>query len=251
MMSILTKYRGWVNRRREKKRTKRLNKLEADLNMLSARKIKYNPKYYKQIDTISPEQEFSLNVIENMVWFIGKSRLIRQFYYTNGFYIGDLNYFWMRASAIYRKVHSGLPGLASNKMATILFAGGITNEITIYKTNEDGIKTDKVDIKASKIAKNNLEVLKDKSLFLPRINEGAVTESCFGHLFGKFNYDLTISNYPILEIADIRNADIIKNRGITTGIIFKNYYAVGPKQYVHKETYTTDDNGDAAIINEL
>ena len=70
---------------------------------------------------------------------------------------------------------------------------------------------------------------------------GAFTESWSGHLFAKWNYDLDASNYPILELADVRNAEVRKIRGVTTAIVFKNYYNKNQKQYVHKEIYTTNE----------
>jgi len=251
-MGLFDRYRGWLGRRKEKKDNKRLDRLEADLNMLSARGIKYNPKYYRPVETISPEQEFSLSVIENLVWFTGKPRLIRQFYALNApFLVSDLNFFWVSSPAEYRKVHAGLPGLISTKMATILLGGGIIIEVEIYKLNDKGEPTENIDEAKSKVAKSNVETLKDKTLFLTRVSEAVVTESWSGHVFIKYGYDLDASAYPIIEIADVRNAEVIKIRGITTAIVFKNYYTVGPNQYVHKETYTTDENDDAMIINEL
>lgn len=85
-MGVLDRIRAWRERRQEKKTTKRLNQLEADLNMLYAEKGAYvfNPKYYNQPRSMTPEQEFTLSVLENFAWFSGKPYMIRQFYQSYG-----------------------------------------------------------------------------------------------------------------------------------------------------------------------
>lgn len=232
---------------------RRLNRLEGDLKMLSQKGINYNPKHYREYDMLSkvPEKEYTLNVQENLVWSIGKPRLLRQFYMHNPELTIDLNYFWQSATTDIIKRHTGIPNMISTKMATILFGGGFTSKVEIFKTDEKGNLTDEIDDDASKKATENLEIIKDKAEIMKHCKCGAFTESWSGHLFAKWNYDLDASNYPILELADVRNAEVRKIRGVTTAIVFKNYYNKNQKQYVHKEIYTTNEKGDATILNEL
>lgn len=253
-MGVLDRIRAWRERRQEKKTTKRLNQLEADLNMLYAEKGVYvfNPKYYNQPRSMTPEQEFTLSVLENFAWFSGKPYMIRQFYQSYGPVLThDMNYFWAQAPANYRKVHSGLPALIANKMGIVLFGGGILPEITIYKLDADGKPTKDIDEPKTKAAKDILEVLMNNTAFAEQMHKAAVTASWCGHVFIKLGYDMAVSDYPIIEIADIRNAELVKDRGITTEIIFKNYYKVGSSNYVHKEIYTTNEQGEALVIHKL
>ena len=85
-----------------------------------------------------PEKEYTLNVQENLVWSIGKPRLLRQFYMHNPELTIDLNYFWQSATTDIIKRHTGIPNMISTKMATILFGGGFTSKVEIFKTDEKG-----------------------------------------------------------------------------------------------------------------
>lgn len=245
-------WQRYRSRRKEIKTEKRLSRLQEDLNMLNAKGIKYNPIYEKQIVQYNKEQDFSLNILENLAWFSGNPRLLRTTF-INNYYKGEINYFWSNAPINYPKVHSGLPALMAKKNATILFGGGIMNEVVIYKEHETGEMTDIPDEDKSSEVLSIIEILKDKTNFNKNISTAAVNSSWCGHAFFKLGYDLRISIYPILETTDIRQAEIIKERGITTAIIFKNdYFGKGNEViFRHKEIYTTTDDGDALIINKL
>lgn len=229
---------------------KRQDRLERDLMAIAHRGYKYNPDYAIS-ESINPEKDFSLSVQENLVWFIGKGSIIRDFYQRNSALVDSLNFFWHKAPANYRKVHSGVPKQIARKMATILFGGGFTNEVEIFKVDENGNVTNELDKAKSAQVLENLEIYKKECNFEEIMKTGATTESWCGHVFFKYSFDLSLSEYAILECVDLRNAEVIKIRGITKAIIFKNYYANNNRKFVHKETYTTDENGDAMIINEL
>ena len=242
-MAIFTNIKThFVNKRRER--------LRGDLQVLASQGIYFNPKHVVGTDYIDPQREFSLRVQENYVWFTSKPRLIRMFYLTNSDIIQSLSFFWQQAPDSYIKKHTGLANTISNKMAVILFGGGFENEIEIYKV-VDGKAEDKPDAELSKKAKNQVETLKTKCEFALRVRTGSIIESWGGHLFGKYSYDLGLSEYPILEITDIRNAEVEKARGITKAIIFKNWFKYGSNDYVHKERYTTDERGFAKIENKV
>lgn len=230
------------NRRRER--------LRGDLKVLASEDINFNPKHIVGKDYFDPQREFTLRVMENYVWFTGKPRLIRQFYMTNPDLINSLSFFWREAPDWYPKKHSGIANTASDKMAKILFGGGFENDIEIYKV-VDGKVTDEIDKEKSKKAKDQVETLKDKCDFVLRVRTGATIESWSGHLFGKYSYDLDLSEYPILEVTDIRFAEVEKIRGVTKAIIFKNWFKYGTDDYVHKERYTTDERGFAKIENRV
>jgi len=229
---------------------KRRERLRGDLQVLASQGIYFNPKHIVNADYIDPQREFSLRVQENYVWFTGKPRLIRMFYMTNSDLIQSLSFFWQQAPDWHIKKHAGLANTVSDKMPKILFGGGFQTEIEVYKI-ADGKISDDLDEELSKKAKNQIETLMGKCEFSLRIRTGATTESWSGHLFCKYSYDLSLSEYPILEIADIRNVEIEKVRGITKAIIFKNWFKYGSNEYVHKERYTTDERGFAKIENKV
>lgn len=232
-------------------KNRRIERLERDLEVISQRESNYNPGHFKNLNILDPEKEFTLSVHENLTWFIGKPRLIRMFYTTFPELTQELNYFWHKAPGKYRKVHSGIPKAIARKMATIIFGGGFTNDITVYKKNEDGVTTDEIDERKSKQAFDVVEILKDKVEFISKIKGGATTESWCGHLFLKFSIDLSLSQYPILEVADIRNAEVVKERGITTAIIFKNYYNLNQRSFVLKEIHTLNEIDEPVLLNKL
>lgn len=247
LQNAIDRIRGYFDKRRQ-------NRLERDLNVILNKEYSFNPKYFKGMkDLIPPEQEFSLSVQENYVWFTGKPRLIRQFYRTYGPICSqDLNFFWAKAPVDWRKVHSGIPKQLSRKMATILFGGGISTEIEIFKVDENGNITSELDKDAIAKVRENLEIYIQECDFITKLKNGATTESWSGHVFYKFSFDLDLSEYAILEVVDLRNAEVVKERGITTSIIFKNYYTIKDKNYILKETYTTEEKtGDAMIVTEL
>jgi len=236
-------------------RERRLERLRRDLLMLQEsgkdKTPNFNPVHFKTFTEIAPDLEFTISVQENLAWFIGKPRLLRQFYGTHPIVTGDLKYFWQTAPGDVIKRHTGIPNTAANKMSVILFGNGFTSRVEIFKTDENGKPTNEIDDKASKLATENLEILKKKTELVDHLRNGAVTESVFGHLFGKWNYDIELSEYPIFEIASVMNAELVKTRGITTAIVFKNYHTIGDKLYVHKETHTTNEKGFAMYINKL
>ncbi len=237
-MNIIDKFNDWRNGRR-------ITRLEEDLRLIQS-KNGYDPKYVRDYTaTLNAAQDFTLRINEYHVWFSGSGRRLRLFYASYPDLVNVLAYFWQKAPSTWRKVHSGIPGLIAKKMATILFGGGLSTEITV--TKEDG----KPDKEKSKAITDVLKELIDKTAFAERAEEGATTESWSGHVFFKLSYDTALSPFPIIEIADVRQAEPIRERGITKGIAFCNYYESGAKRFVHKEIYSTNENGDAVIYNQL
>lgn len=216
-------------------------KLEKGLLRLSQKSIRYNPRMVSNVDYINPEREFSLSIAENLIWFIGKPRLLRLFYVTNVDLSLELNYFWRVSPPKYRKVHSGMPANISSKMATILFG----NEVDITATSNT--------LTSDRLIEINLMIrdLIKGSHVMEKFKEGAITESWCGHIFYKWSVDEEISPYPILELTDLRNAEIDRDRGITTGIKFKTDYVSGANKYQLYERYGKTAEGKAVITNTL
>ena len=238
-MNIIERFIEWRSGRR-------LKRLEADLNTLNGKKPIFNPNYAAQLIVgYNPELEFTRRIMEYNTWFIGNGRLLNLFYKTDPALSENLSYFWKEAPANYRKVHSGLPSLIARKMAIVLFGGGI--DATVEVLNESG----KPNKELSEKIKAELTTLEQKTDIEVKIAEAATAESWGGHIFFKLSCDTSIADYPIIEVVDVRNARAIKERGITTAIEFCNYYEKGTTRFVHKEIYSTDEQGNATIENEL
>jgi hypothetical protein len=246
-MSIFTAINDWFTARR-------LNRLESDLMRLQ-NKITFEPKYIPMSLKAQTSEEFTRRISEYLVWFMGNAKQIRGFY-AEGKAEDKQNYFWTQAPDNYLKLHTGIPNTISNKMAVILFGGGYTTKVEIYKINpENGTVSDKIDEAKSKAIEDTIQVLSEKTGLKDLLEEAAQTESWSGHLFVKFSYDTALSQFPIIEVVDIRNAEVEKERGITKSITFKNWYEYGTmtnkRVYCHKEIYTTNDAGEAVIQNKL
>jgi hypothetical protein len=245
-MSIFTAINDWFTARR-------LNRLESDLMRLQ-NKITFEPKYIPMSLKAQTAEEFTRRISEYLIWFMGNSKQIRDFY-TQDSDSASLNYFWKTALKEYLKLHCGVPSLISSKMATILFGGGYTANVEIYRINPEGNVSDKIDKDKSQAVEDTIQVLSEKTALKDLLEEAAQTESWSGHLFVKFSYDTALSQFPIIEVVDIRNAEVEKERGITKSITFKNWYEYGTmtnkRVYCHKEIYTTNDAGEAVIQNKL
>ena len=227
---------------------RRLNRLQKDLNMLR-NTIKFNPYAVAIIDN-ETDKDFSRRITEYRVWSMGNSYVLRRFF------VGTLeyrtcNYFWTRAPLSYRMIHSGLPGLICSKMPRILFGNGISPTVSVYKDSGE------IDKNKTKTATDYTLQLIDKVKLRDVLTECATNESWGGHSFIKFSFDTELSNFPIVEAADIMATEVVKERHETVAIIFKTWYEDKDKKgdTAHKyrldEIYTTDAAGDAVIRYEL
>lgn len=233
---------------------KRLDKLERDLKMLRDR---YNFDASKAIDLsdVLGLDAFTRRIQEYQVWNSGNAVLINYFYNNNGSN-NYLNYFWLNAPSNYIKRHCGVPKLISNKMGTILFGGGFKPIVTVYKTDESGNVTKEKDNNVTENAQEVIDALFEKTKILKQFHAQAVKESWCGESFLKFNYDLKLSQFPIIKAYDLTKAEAIVEKDITTAIIFKSWFNKkedknNMKKYRYEETYTTDNMGYAVIYNKL
>ena len=226
---------------------RRLNRLQRDLNMLRDT-IKFNPYAVTMIDS-ETDKDFSRRITEYRVWSMGNSYVLRRFFVGTLEY-STCNYFWTRAPLSYRMIHSGLPGLICSKMPRILFGNGIAPTVSVYKDSGE------VDKNKTKAATDYTLQLIDKVKLRDVLTECATNESWGGHSFIKFSFDTDLSNFPIIEAADIMSTEVVKERNETVAIIFKTWYEDKKKgnqqrKYRLDEIYTTDATGDAVIRYEL
>ena len=235
-------------------RKKRLNRLEKDLQMLQKR-ISFNPtKATINIDQYLGSDSFTQRITEYKVWNTGNSYLLRRFYTAGGGaedIYRTLKYFWRSAPAEYIKKHSGIPQQISNKNGVIIFGGDFSVSVNVYKVDENGNITTDLDEAKSKLATDTLNAIIEKSKIMESLRKQAVIDSWCGHSLGKLNYDLKLSQYPIYEVYDLTQGEVISQRGIVTSHIFKSYYKKSGTDYCFEEEYTTTEDGTACILNRL
>lgn len=217
---------------------RRLSKLENYLQLINKR-YEFNPLKTHLPTSLLEQDLASKRLAENLTWFSASVKALREFYRTNvaGLNLDDGTYFWTKAPNKNRKVHSGIPNLISRKMATILFGRGVNIDINIYKEGQE--ENNVVDEKLSKKAKELMDEVLLKLAFNEKLKKAAISESWSGHIAFKLSHDIDLSPFPILEIADKRTFEVVKNRGITTAIIFKTYYKKDKKDFILHEIYTT------------
>lgn len=223
---------------------RRLTRLEGDLKMLNNR-LQFNP--LKLTAKIGEESitKFSDKIAEYKVWSSGDAVKIREYYFKNYGDYDSLHYFWRNAPATSLKKHTGIPALISHKMGYILFGNGIDIDVLAY--DEAGNKSDEV----TAYIREELLTLYSKLEMEQKLQDGATTESWGGEVFYKLSVDNTLSDYPILEVADITRGRVYKDRGITKEIRFPTYYKKKDQNYRLDEVYSTTENGDACIYYKL
>lgn len=200
-------------------------------------------------------------VVENLVWYSAKEVALIE-YYKSGTgsslknrELGELRNFWSTAPGKIRRLHTGVPREISKKQATILFGNGYTIAATAFK-KADGKVTDGIDAQATKHCQEILDQFQSKIKLNQILSKAAQANSWSGHIAVKLGYDFKLSPYPIAQIYDRRNFELIQSSGLTTAIIFHNYFKIQKskneaEKYRHDEIYSTDDYGYATITNRL
>lgn len=222
---------------------KRLDRLQGDLKMLNNR-TQFNPRYALSDLDSDNSLDYTQKIEEYRVWSMGNGVYLRRLYKEHNI-CGTLNYFWRNCPSTSMMKHSGIPSLIAQKMGTILFGNGIFIDCQAFDENgnENEVQSAKV--------KEFLNTLYDKLDCQTKFQQGATAESWGGHIFYKFSVDTDLTPFPILEVADITQARVIKKRGLTQAIVFPQYFKENNQQYRLDEVYSTDANGDATIEYRL
>jgi len=240
-MSIITKFQDYRN-------TKFDSKIERSLLRMND-KIRYNPEFNNLTVKYMTTERRTRKLTEYMVWYMGDEYLI-SYFYTEGNRIlatdstADMNMFWKVAPDALVKVHTGVPGLLSNKKSRILWGNGINIDVQVFKM-KDGNPTEEVDEKESNRIRDILvDTLLDKTNFWEHAKQQTEDESWSGHTALKFNFDRDITPYPIIETTDARLFTLVKERGFTTAIKFHAWHTneKSDKKYRLDEVYTTVRN---------
>ena len=223
----------------DKRNEHRRRILAEDLNTMT-NQIKFNP-FAVCLNSNETTHGFSRRITEYRIWASGNATVIRDFYRNNDDR-GEQLYFWRTAPITVRKIHSGIPGLICSKMPNVLFGGGVDITADVNSGDTDKANTE-LGVKATAAVNDILAKINFKDC----LTNAATEESWGGHSFYKLSYNGLLTPYPILETADIMSAETIKERGITTAIVFKTWYEHKTDKYRLDETYSTNEKGEATI----
>lgn len=244
------------------------DKLERGLRILNAR-LEYKPVYQKSLSDLMTPERFTTKLNERRAWYIGDPDILRNFYTTDGKTQAiarsvQLNYFWEKAPNTSMMVHTGIPGLISAKMATLLFGLGFDLKVEVFKTtktkDEKGVEviaqSDKVDeAKSDKTRSMIVDTIFEELNIMNLCKESAEDESWCGHIAWKYSYDPDITPFPILEAADLTNFIVTKERNKTTAITFRSWNDsaknANKKSYRLDEIYTTVRKNEAMFYTGM
>lgn len=238
-MSIFSKIQDYIHSRYD-------NKLERGLRRLND-KIKFNPDFNKLgMEYMSSKRRTRL-LTEYLIWWMGDPSIISNYYKKESRELAndteaELNMFWKKAPDDIIKVHTGMPGLISNKKSRLLWGQDITIDVEIFKQDENGNISDDIDEEQSKkIREVVTKTLIPKTRLMDILKKATEEESWSGHQAIKFNFDKSISPYPLVESYDVRSFSVNKRRGHTISITFHEWYTDEKKNknYRLDETYTT------------
>lgn len=190
-----------------------------------AEKIKTGIKSWLRIEPaqrnvfrITETLDYESNAIKNRIWYRGDSEELTQLYSQIP---GDRTRFWAATCTPgleIRKIHTGLPGMITEVLTSIVMAD--MNDIKITDSRQAEWK----------------EIAEDNS-FSELVAE-ALTETLYiGDGAFKLSFDTVLSKYPIIEFYPGDKIDINYDRGRVKEVIFKTVYTHDSKEYLLLETY--------------
>lgn len=206
------------------------------LNTLGMQKFETNPQELSERLTFvnDTEEMTKQRIREYCRWYEGDSDALLDFYtrsnainfYYEPFYTRNKkNYFWSISSTEgdIKRVHSGQP---RNIVDTITAIMGTPD---VKGGNPELDEKNLVDKNLQKIIKENKfwKMYRQKQLPLTLV-EGW---GCY-----RIDWDMDISEEPIVVYFRAENVEFIKKKGQIIGIIFKEYYVDGKKTYMITET---------------
>jgi hypothetical protein len=162
--------------------------------------------------------DYESNAIKNRIWYRGESDELTQLYSQMP---GDRTRFWAATCTPgleIRKIHTGLPGMITEVLTSLVVAD--MNDIKITDSRQ----------------KEWNEIAEDNSF--TEIVAEALTETLYiGDGAFKISFDTVLSKYPIIEFYTGDKIDINYDRGRVKEIVFKTIYQYDKKEYLLLETY--------------
>ena len=172
----------------------------------------------KNVFRITETLDYESNAIKNRIWYRGDSEELTQLYSQMP---GDKTRFWAATCTPgleIRKIHTGLPGMITEVLTSIVVADMNDIEITASRQTE-------------------WEEIAEDNSFTELIAE-ALTETLYiGDGAFKISFDTVLSKYPIIEFYSGDKIDINYDRGRVKEVIFKTIYQHDKKEYLLLETY--------------
>jgi hypothetical protein len=197
--------------------------------------MEFNP-LLTEMKAVTDDELMTRRLVENSVWYRGIDQDLRYFYLKdaanfkrNGISPDSLNYFWYRSDNNYRKIHSGVPQLISEKMVDLITGNGY--EIKIESGSNEEALNERLQY-----------ILKDNN-FNKLIQEAIETESWSGGVAFKLSINPLITDVPIIEIVQPENYTNVVQSGRILKDIFFTYYKHENMQYRLKEIYGVNEEG--------
>lgn len=217
------------------------------LRFLGLEKLAGNPNQERMALVNDPDDVKLQNAQEARVWYMGNSNDLLA-YYTGeaiaGFAHNQIynrnraNYFWgiSPEEANIKRVHSGLPRAIVDTLVSVVGVPKITGtpkcgegEIDVSKLlNECGF----------------LEEYTERQMPLT-LAEG------WGAWKVSVGADARVSEWPTVQFYEASDVDFAVRNGKAIGVVFKNYYRQGNKDYLLLETRRINERGNSAIEYEL
>ena len=164
---------------------------------------------------IDEKFNFETNCIKNKIWMRGDAneleQLYKQFYNQDAMFWGSVPYIKIR------KIHTGIPSLMVETLASIVVRDLNGIEVEERQTDWDAIEKE-----------NDITSLVEK----------AVTKALYlGDGAFKISFDKEVSNYPIIEFYGADEVDLEYARGKFKKAVFKTVYQHDKKNYMLYESY--------------
>lgn len=217
------------------------------LRFLGLDKLAGNPNQERFALVNDPDDVKLQNAQEARVWYMGNSNDLLA-YYTGeaiaGFAHNQIynrnraNYFWgiSPEEANIKRVHSGLPRAIVDTLVSVVGVPKITGTP----------KCGKGDIDVSKLLNECgfLEEYTERQMPLT-LAEG------WGAWKVSVGADARVSEWPTVQFYEASDVDFAIRNGKAIGVVFKNYYRQGNKDYLLLETRRINERGNSAIEYEL
>ena len=241
---------------KESLKEKRQDKLLNDMNDIISKKtnLNFNPYNISGVIYLENDKNFTERLVENHIWHTANISALQEYYrhhrqMKSRFYRDDFNFFWGNVKQEQRKIHTRLPSLLTEKMVDLLIGNGYSLNAEIYSYNENGEEVEEE--KLNDLLNQKLKNMERENSFRNLLAKSITDESWSGGAGWKFILDKEFSNYPIIQELDQRNIHLVTKYGRVIAVSFKEYYQVDKQDYIFYETYTTDEDKNAMIINKL
>lgn len=216
---------------------------EKALKFLRIDKLAEDPTSERLTYINDPDDINKQDMSEARVWYLGDSNELLNYYTNKQIYSNNdepiynrnrTNYFWGISSqeASIKRVHSGVPKAIVDTLTNVIDFPIITASF-----NGKELDTDKLIEKTE---------LKRKTM-----QEQLPMTMAIGWGAWKIELNPALSDFPIIQYYEAKNVEFIAKQDKIIGLIFKDYYSYGGKDYVLFDTRRLDESGDSCVEYEL